>query len=170
MCAEIYEEGGMFQEIFAGWIGATRFFFEAITVGEYRCLPVQTGFTIPEDAINRSWESSAFVALGYAGHDPNAVRQSCDGWYWSVLPAILIGVTIRFAAIGAMHGFNRAQQTKKPLVYMMKKDSKIARDVMIYMVLLLGMFAVTTYTFMRVTDWEDPQPSREDLIEKFFDF
>lgn len=30
---QIYEEGG-FKEIFAGWIAATRFFFEAITVGE----------------------------------------------------------------------------------------------------------------------------------------
>jgi hypothetical protein len=42
---DIYQEGG-FKEVFAGWISLTRFFYEALAVGDYRCLPEQSGYTI----------------------------------------------------------------------------------------------------------------------------
>jgi regulation of enolase protein 1 (concanavalin A-like superfamily) len=89
---QLYEEGG-FKEVFAGWISPTRFFYEALTVGEYRCLPEQSGYTIEETSINRQANTSMTIVLGYAGHDYNAVRWSCSGWYWSVLPVLLIGFT-----------------------------------------------------------------------------
>jgi hypothetical protein len=147
----------MFQEIFAGWIAATRFFFEAITVGEYRCLPEQTGYTISEEAINRSWNSSAIAALGYAGHDPIATRRSCDGWYWSVIPSLLVGVTVRYAAWLCMHGFQRGEQTKKPLLSVMKSDFRVFRDVVLYILVLAGLFALTTWTFVRDVPFEEPE-------------
>jgi hypothetical protein len=118
-------------------------------VGEYRCLPQQSGFTIAEGAVNRQWNTSMTVNLGYAGLDPPASERSCNGWYWSLLPAILVGITVRLMAIGAMHGFSRSQQTKKPLLYVMKKDSHVMRVVIAYFFLLAGLFAVTTYTFLR---------------------
>lgn len=148
----IYEGG--FLPVFAGWVAPTRFFYEALTVGEYRCLPVQSGFTIPDSAENRQWNTSMMVNLGYAGNDPPATLRSCSGWYWSVVPAILIGITVRYMAILAMHGFGRAQQTKKPLLHMMKKDKKTMLNVIVFIIILAGLLCLTTWTFLRKTPWE----------------
>ena len=139
----------------AGWISPTRFFYEALAVGEYRCLPEQSGFTISEDATQRATNSSAFFVVGYAGHDPTATEFSCEGWYWGVLPSLLVGLTIRYAAAGAMHGFNRAQQTKKPLLCMCKKNKRIFVMVFTYMITLGGLISVTTWLFTKDKPYED---------------
>ena len=124
-------------------------------VGEYRCLPEQTGYTISADAVNREWNTSLIVFLGYAGHDPNATIQSFDGWYWSVLPSVLVGLTVRYAAWLCMYGFQRGLQTKKPLWRLMTSDLKIFRDVSFYVLLLVGLFAVTTWTFVRDIPYDE---------------
>lgn len=164
--SDIYEGG--FAEIFAGWIAPTRFFYEALAVGEYRCLPEQSGFTITDTAINREWNTSMLSALGYAGHDPYAVERSCKGWYWSVGPALLIGLTVRFGAALAMHGFQRAQQTKKPLTYEMRHSKGVAFRVTLNVVVLLGLIVLTTWLFARDLpyDYVEIEP---DLTKYFFD-
>jgi hypothetical protein len=163
---DIYEGG--FIEVFSGWVAPTRFFYEALAVGEYRCLPEQSGFTISELAINREWNTSMLSAIGYAGHDPYAVERSCDGWYWSVLPAILIGITVRYGAALAMHGFQRAQQTKKPLTYEIRQHRGVAMQVVIYLIVLLALIGFTSWAFVRDLpyDYVELEP---DLTKYFFD-
>jgi hypothetical protein len=152
-------------EIFAGWIAPTRFFYEALAVGEYRCLPEQSGFTIGEEATNRAWNSSAFAVVGYAGHDPTATERSCTGWYWSVVPSLLVGFTVRFAATGAMHAFNRAQQTKKPLMCVMKSDKRVFATVVLYLVILCGLFVLTTWLFLREVPYVEVD--RTDVLSQY---
>jgi hypothetical protein len=168
---EIYADGGV-KEIFAGWISPTRFFYEALAVGEYRCLPEQSGFTIQETSINRATNSSMTIVFGYAGHDYNAVRYSCNGWYWSVLPAFFVGLTVRYVAAGAIHTFFRGQQTKKSLWHEMRKSRKVVAVVIAYLLVFAGLVGLTTWFFIRDVPFEEPEPlTRAELLAKygFFD-
>ena len=108
------------------------------------------------------------VLLGYAGHDYEAVRWSCDGWYWSVIPVLFIGFTIRYLAIGAMHAFYRGQQTKKPLFYVIRRDSRVAMATILYFFGFAALFALTTYLFVRDQPFEEaPPPSKAELLRRF---
>jgi hypothetical protein len=158
----IYEN--QFVEIFAGWISPTRYFYEAIAVGEYRCLPEQNGFTIDEGATNRLYNTSLLAIIGYAGNDPSATVKNCGGWYWSAPIALLVGLTIRVLALGAMHGLNRAQQTKKPLRQMLPADLKLFRAVIFYCVFLVGLVAVTTWLMIRDAPFPEKTRDRTDII------
>jgi hypothetical protein len=162
---QIYEGG--FKEVFAGWISPTRFFYEALAVGEYRCLPEQSGYTIDETSINRQANTSMTIIMGYAGHDYNAVRWSCGGWYWSVLPVILIGFTIRYLAVGAMHGFYRGQQAKKPLIYVIRRNSRVAVMTMLYFLGFAALFSITTWLFVRDQPFKEPEPpSKAEILDR----
>lgn len=164
---EIYVEGG-FKEVFAGWISPTRFFYEALAVGEYRCLPEQSGYTIEETSVNRQANSSMTVVLGYAGHDYGAVRWSCNGWYWSVVPALLIGLTIRYLAIGAMHTMYRGQQTKEPLTSVMRRNRRVALVALLYCLGFAILFILTTWLFIRDQPFYEPEPpSKAELLDRF---
>ena len=120
-----------------------------MAVGEYRCLPEQSTFTIEDSAVNAPRRNSAFFQLGYAEHDLSVTERSCDGWYWSVLPAIFVGISVRFAAFGAMHAFQRAQQTKKPLFQVMQKDTRVVLMVATYALIFSGLLVFTTWTMLR---------------------
>lgn len=164
---EIYEEAGL-KEFVAGWLSPTRFFFEALTVGEYRCLPEQSGFTIETTSLNRQSNSTMMSLLGYAGHDQNAVRYSCEGWYWSVVPVICIGLTVRYLAIGAMHACFRAQQAKKPLFYVMKRNLSVTMIVVAYCFGFVALFSVTTWLFIRDHPFEENfPPTQVQLLDQF---
>mmetsp|Transcript_17412 Transcript_17412/g.40037 ORF Transcript_17412/g.40037 Transcript_17412/m.40037 type:complete len:1463 (+) Transcript_17412:134-4522(+) len=143
---ELYDSGG-FKEILAGWISPTRFFFEALTVGEYRCLPEQSGFTIERTSENRNSNNTMMSMMGYAGHDPSAIYRDCGGWYWSVGPVIFIGITVRYLAIGAMHICFRAQQGKKPLLYVLRRNSTLALITLAYCVALVVLVVIVTLLF-----------------------
>ena len=157
---EMYEEGG-FKEFLAGWVSPTRFFFEALAVGEYRCLPEQSGFTLKKDSSGRNSTTTRMRIIGYAGRDLNAVRWSCSGWYWSVIPVIFIGITIRYLAIGAMHGCFRSQQAKKPLIYVMKRNHYVKGVTIIYCGGFLGLLSLTTWLFTRDQSFEENVPRME---------
>merc|ERR1711935_182788 len=133
------------MEVLAGWISPTRFFVEGLAVGEYRCMPEQSGFTLEVDSFKRRSNTTVMSMMGLASHDLSAVRKSCNGWYWSVTPVILIGFTIRYLAIGAMHACFRAQQAKKPLIYVMKRDRSVAALVILYCIGFLLLVSITTW-------------------------
>eukprot|EP00525_Craspedostauros_australis_P013230 CAMPEP_0198112610 /NCGR_PEP_ID=MMETSP1442-20131203/4430_1 /TAXON_ID= /ORGANISM="Craspedostauros australis, Strain CCMP3328" /LENGTH=261 /DNA_ID=CAMNT_0043769443 /DNA_START=256 /DNA_END=1041 /DNA_ORIENTATION=- len=145
--AAIYEGG--FIELFAGWVSPLRFFIESISVGEYRCMPEQSGLTVHPDTIGFPRDQSAMSIAGMAGHDVNATIRSCSGWYWGVLPSVMVGVTIRFAAAGAMHGFNRGKQTKKPLLFTIKNEKRSLYAFLGFWAVLLGLFGFTCWTMVR---------------------
>lgn len=128
-------------------------------MGEYRCFPEQSGFTIGTLENDRQSSSTMMVQLGYAGHDLNAVRMSCNGWYWSVIPAICVGLTVRYLAVGAMYACFRGQQAKKPLLYVMKRDCFLAVRVLLYVSGAVGLFCVTTWLFVRDKEFEENSES-----------
>ena len=75
----IYEGGA--PEIIAGWFSPTRYFFEGLTVGEYRCMPAQSGYTVADESVNFDRDNTLLrAAFGLAGHDPNATQMTCAGW------------------------------------------------------------------------------------------
>jgi len=168
---QIYEEAGI-KEFIAGWFSPTRFFYEAIMVGEFQCMPEQSGFTIESNSYGRLSSTTLIRIWGYAGHDVNAVRRSCNGWYWSVIPAIFIGITVRYLAFGAMHACFRAQQAKKPLIYAMKKDRSVAAVTILYLLGLVVLVSVTTWLFIRDHPFlENVALTRVQLLDEygFFD-
>ena len=152
---KMYEEGGLTEHIPA-WFSPTRWFYESLMVGDLRCFPEQTGMTVADESKNYDRANTVMHKLGLAWHDPNASQRSCDGWYFNVLPAILVGLTIRFAALLAMHSFNRPQQVKKPLLYEMKRDPKVLGLViaMLFCLIALGSFTTWVYTY-------EPEPNYE---------
>ena len=141
-------------------------FFEAVAVGEYRCEPEQSGFTIPEEAVRRPQYTSAFNATGLAGHDGRVTTRSCYGWYWSVLPVILVGITVRYVAFGAMHGLFRAQQTKKPLRVVMQQDKRTFFFVIAYVIIFLALFVLATWTFLRDVPFPETEETRQGQQEE----
>ena len=165
----IYGEEGV-KEFVAGWLSPTRFFLESLTVGEYRCLPEQSGFTIEPGSRSRLSNDTMMVMMGYAGHDLNAVRQSCDGWYWSVVPVICIGITIRYLALGAMHACFRAQQAKKPLLYVMKRNCFVFTITMLYCIGAVALISVTTWLFMRNQPFVENEPYRKGELLNLYGF
>jgi hypothetical protein len=55
-----------------------------------------------------------------------------------------------------MHGFQRAQQTKKPLwQVMMKAQRRVFQMVVLYLLVLCGLFSVTTWLFLRDVPYEE---------------
>jgi hypothetical protein len=54
-----------------------------------------------------------------------------------------------------MHGFQRAQQTKKPLWSVMKAQSRVFQMVVFYILVLCGLFSVTTWLFLRDVPYEE---------------
>lgn len=159
---DIYDN--TFVELFSGWIAPTRFFYEAIAVGEYRCLPEQAGYTIAPDAVNRYTNSSVLALIGYAQRDPTATVETCDGWYWSVPIAFLVGLSVRVLALGAMHSFNRAQQTKKPLTKLMRSDRRVLRGVFLYMFVLFGLLGLTSWLMTRTVPFDEPTLDRTQIL------
>eukprot|EP00538_Stauroneis_constricta_P012480 CAMPEP_0119548188 /NCGR_PEP_ID=MMETSP1352-20130426/2157_1 /TAXON_ID=265584 /ORGANISM="Stauroneis constricta, Strain CCMP1120" /LENGTH=1292 /DNA_ID=CAMNT_0007593377 /DNA_START=125 /DNA_END=4003 /DNA_ORIENTATION=- len=150
----IYDDGG-FTELFSGWISPLRFFIEALTVGEYRCMPEQSGLTVAADTLNFPRSKAALSVSGMAGHDINATLRSCSGWYWGLLPSIFVGITIRFAAVGAMHAFNRGKQTKKPLLFVIKNNKRALYVFIGFWVILAGLFGFTCWTMVREAPTDD---------------
>lgn len=139
-----------------------------MAVDVYRCYPEQSGFTIEDYAVNFPRQNSTFSAISLAGHDLGVTERSCNGWYWSVLPSIFVGITVRIAGLGAMHAFNRSKQTKKPLLYVMKKDKKVFRTVLAFHVLLAVLFILTTWFMLRDSTYE--ANSRIADAEEMIDF
>jgi hypothetical protein len=172
---EIY--GGGIVEHLAAWFSVTRFFVEGLAVSEHRCLPDQRGWTVSDYSFNFDRDNTLmfYNRFGYASHDPNATRVSCNGFYWGVLPSVFVGITIRYAAFLAMvrrlleraadkdkfafsffslsflmqHTFNRAKQTKKPLLYEIKKNRRVGIIIAILVLIMAVLIGVTSWLYTR---------------------
>jgi hypothetical protein len=85
-------------------------------------------------------------------HDPNATIPSCEGYYWGLLPSFCVGLTIRYAAFMAMHIFNRAPQTKKPLLFELKRSMELRMYAFLSLACLFLLGWVTTWLYSRDID------------------
>jgi hypothetical protein len=146
-------EGGI-EEHIAAWLSPTRFFIEGLAVGEHRCLPPQSGWTVADDSVNfdRDYTLMRTEQVSYAMHDPNATIPSCEGYYWGLLPSFCVGLTIRYAAFMAMHIFNRAPQTKKPLLFELKRSMELRMYAFLSLACLFLLGWVTTWLYSRDID------------------
>lgn len=138
----------------SGFLSPTRYFTEGLAVSEHRCLPPQTGFT-QEHAPNFPPDKTAFAIVGIAQNDFHATERSCDGWFWYVLPALMVGLTVRFLAVGLLHVVGRSQQAKQPLFKQMSDEMssyKPKTTLMMfvsYNIILLGLLIVTSWLILR---------------------
>eukprot|EP00980_Cylindrotheca_fusiformis_P018928 scaffold6322_cov59-Cylindrotheca_fusiformis.AAC.24 len=147
---EVIYEGGIVEHLSA-WLSPTRFFVEGLTVSEHRCLPEQSGWTVSDASVNFDRQDTLmyYGRFSYAIHDPNATRESCDGFYWGVLPSVFVGLTVRCAAFIALHVFNRAKQTKKPLWHEIKTNRMVVITMVLVSVLMIVLISVTVWLYTR---------------------
>lgn len=112
---EIYDPARKALAAFCGLVSPTRYFIETAAVNEHRTLPPQSGFTyIASEAFGLPDDSTSFDFLSLAQNDSHGVAvRSNRGWYWSVLPAVIVGLTIRVIC-GIILAFE-ARQVNIPL-------------------------------------------------------
>ena len=85
-------------------LSPSRYFIEGMAVAEMRALRVQHGFTEylqfedEENYMNTALLSVGFESKSLGLHDPHVFEESRNGWYWGVLPAILVGLSIHLLA------------------------------------------------------------------------
>ena len=89
-------------------------------VSEAKCFPVQSGYTVSLNAFNfpNFKESySYWYELTYMAHTDieDALTHECEGWYWWVPAAIVVGLLIRLAGCIAINFSDRSKQGKKSL-------------------------------------------------------
>lgn len=137
--------------LFCAFFSSPRFFTETIIVSDMKCLPAQTGFTVAVDAINFPKEKSSFHVFSWGMNDSSVTDPSCSGWYWNVLPAVMVGITLRFAAFGVINSFNLEQQSKKSFWFRMRhqRTPELNRSVAIYCTCLLVLFIITAVLVLR---------------------
>jgi hypothetical protein len=161
--ADIYEDNSVLA-LFVGFVSPTRYFIEALTVAEFRCLPEQSGFTQTAIAINFPQELNSFALIGLAQNDPSVQEQSCSGWYWGALPALLVGLTIRWAAVGAIHVSERSKQAKKPLWTEIKQQTaqkglsifkSTGMLVVVFIFVLAALFSLASWTILSSPETAD---------------
>jgi hypothetical protein len=157
LLADIYKDNSVLA-LFVGFVSPTRYFIEGLTVAEFRCLPEQSGFTQTAIAINFPQPLNSFALIGLAQNDSNVREQSCSGWYWGALPALLVGLTIRWAAAGAIHVSERAKQAKKPLWKEIKQQAaqkglsifkSTGMAVVMFVFVLAALFSVASWSILR---------------------
>ena len=69
-----------------------------------------------------------------------------------ILPAIFVGITIRYLAFLAMHVCHRDQQTKKPFLFQLKYDRRTQLAVLLNVSILIGLVALTTFLYTNDID------------------
>jgi hypothetical protein len=149
LCKEIYKNPGM--ALFCAFFSSPRYFTETLVVSDMKCLPAQTGFTVGVDATNFPEGESSFDFLFWGMSDSSITIPSCNGWYWNVLPAIMVGITLRFASFGIINSFSLQQQAKKSFWFQMRYQGsrELYMRVAIYCTCLLALFIATCVLVLR---------------------
>lgn len=142
---KIYEQDSI--AILSGFLSPTRFFVESLAVAEWRCLPSQSGFTVLQDAINFPISYSSFSLLHLAENDPNVVERTFNGWYWGVLPAFVVGLTICVLAGGVIHVSDRSKQANRSLA---SELPKLKWHIFVFVLVVAGMAAIAIWLMLRL--------------------
>ena len=151
----IYPKNGSnfnFEALFSAFVSTPRFFIETLVVSEYKCLPSQTGYTVSNKVSNfpEGEDSFAFVHLGRNDSEVNGLH--CDGWYLGCIQAFFVGLTIRYAAFGAINCFGQSKQAKRSFYFELCNHGSTALylTVSAYLVGLVGMIIFTSWIVVRV--------------------
>jgi hypothetical protein len=166
----LYNENKTAVALFSGYVSPTRYFVEGLTVHELRCLPIQSGFTVEPFAFSFPLNATVSTVANLGQNDRAVVQHTCNGWYWGVLPAVAVGVTVRFLAAGAIHAFYRSKQARKPFVSdLLQRPLAKNRDFLTfvtYMITFVCLFGFTSWFIVRTVGqtgiWDpanDPTPN-----------
>lgn len=142
---DIYESQAV--ALFSAFFSPPRFFTETLAVSDLKCLPSQTGFSVDADATSFPADKNSFYFVSLGQDDPYVTDQSWDGWYWNALPAFMVGLTVRFAAFGAINALNQSEQAKKPFMYRLihKGSPGLYVKVVLFWLCLVGLIGVTCW-------------------------
>ena len=140
--------------IISGIFSVTRYFIEGMTVQEQRCLPAQSGFTVEPTSVDFPVDSAgSFHLEGLAQNDLSVVQLSCSGWYWGVVPAFFVGLSIRILAAGIFQVSERSRQNKKSIWSELQKkplkQNKTFHVVISFVILVLVLFAISAWLIVR---------------------
>lgn len=101
---DIYRRSPLYGVI-AGIFAPSRFFIEMTSVAEFRTLEIQHGFT-NYTVLDEGYDDATgtFLSVGFNStsmgiNDPLVHEESRAGWFWGVLPSILIGLALRVLAL-----------------------------------------------------------------------
>lgn len=149
--ADIYNS--KFWQVFCGILSPCRFFIEALAVVESRCLPVQSGFTnFGPNFRGEALQAASFQITGQALNDFGTVTlRSYEGWYWGALPALVVGLLIRWVAAGSIHVSDRSKQAKKSIRHSLSENKSGFLVIFSYIVVLVGLAGAATYLLLRDT-------------------
>ena len=90
--------------------------------------------------------AASFRILGQGLDDFGTVTQrSFVGWYWGVLPALTVGVLIRWVAAGAIHVSDRSKQAKKSLFFTLNEDKRRYLVLGFYYMTLACLFGAASF-------------------------
>jgi len=157
---DIYD-GNPALAVFSGFVSVTRYFIEGMTVQEQRCLPEQSGYTLSPAAVNFPLQLSSFALTNLAQNSNSVVQQSCNGWYWGVAPAILVGITIRFLAAGVIHVSDRSKQAKKPLQDQLKTQKRAVCMLVVFLFVFQVLFILACWLILRDSGSTGIEPSSQ---------
>lgn len=137
--------------MFAAFFSPPRFFTEIIAVSDLKCLPPQSGFTQTDGAINFPEDQDSFSFLSLGQNDSNVTDISCGGWYWGVLPGFMVGLTVRFAAFGAINSSNRSKMAKKSFLFQLRNKGSLQLylTVAAFFICLAGLIGATCWLILR---------------------
>jgi hypothetical protein len=166
---DIYTEGNDGIAIFSGVTSVTRFFIEGLAVQELRSLPEQSGYTVQPSSVNFPiGDVGSFTLVGLAQNDLSVVQHSGNGWYWGVLPAFMVGLTVRVLALGTLHVSDRPRQNKKPLMYELKREPLLRNRTFYYLVAcvvsVLSLFSISVWLIIteRGSSGLEPAPQTRE--------
>jgi ABC-type multidrug transport system ATPase subunit len=148
---EIYKEGNAAIALVSAFFSPTRFFKETLIVSDQKCLPPQTGFTQAEDTYNFPQHLDSFSLIQMGQLDSSVNTPSCSGWYWGILPAVLVGFTVRFAALGCVNCLNRSQQAKKSFWFQLRHQGSVRlyASTALFCICLVVLVVLTSWTVLR---------------------
>lgn len=79
----------------------------------------------------------------------NVTQQGCNGWYWGVFPALVVGLTIRWLGAGVNHVSGRAQQSKKPILTTLARNKISQLSLSLFLTVLISLVAISVWLTLR---------------------
>jgi len=130
----------------AGFLNPIRFYYETMLVSELRTLPPQDSFTFQDpndDFLNNLPYNFYQVANGLnrngvaQDYMPEVSEQTHSAWARLMIPAFLVGLTIRSLGFLMLHIVGRAEQARTPFFRDLKNCSCIIQTLVLLSIFLL---------------------------------
>merc|ERR1712127_348502 len=122
---DIYEND--LRMLVTGFLGPGRYFVETFVISDFKCLPIQAGFTVDESTTSIPTKFLSFEEIQVGHRDENVSEFSCQGWYGGYLPAFFVGLSYRLLALGLLHVVSRRKQSKTSFLRSLTKLSVLLR-------------------------------------------